>query len=160
MARTAPGGERVAQAVVGVVGVAAAAYGGLLLLDLDGPDLLDALLWLAGGVVLHDAVVAPLTVLATLALRRVLPSRTWTAVTVGLVVLLTVTATAVPVLGRFGARPDNPTLLDRDYTGGWLVLAGLVVAGTLAWSLRPRGRVRGTGGTTGPASRRSSPPSR
>ena len=25
---------------------------------------------------------------------------------------------AVPVLGRFGARPDNPTLLDRDYLGG------------------------------------------
>ena len=35
-----------------------------------------------------------------------------------------VTLVAVPVLGRFGARADNPTLLDRDYVAGWLVLAG------------------------------------
>ena len=150
--------ERVVQGVVGAVGVAAAAYGAVLLLALDLPDLLDAGLWLAGGVVLHDAVVAPLTVLATLGLRRVLPARSWTTVTVGLVVLLTVTLTAVPVLGRFGARPDNPTLLDRDYTGGWLVLALLVVLGTLAWSLS--GRLRGAGGTAGPARRPSSPPPR
>lgn len=150
--------ERVVQGVVGAVGVAAAAYGAVLLLALDLPDLLDAGLWLAGGVVLHDAVVAPLTVLATLGLRRVLPARSWTAVTAGLVVLLTVTLTAVPVLGRFGARPDNPTLLDRDYTGGWLVLALLVVLGTLAWSLSRR--LRGAGGTAGRARRPSSPPPR
>ena len=141
----------VTQVVLGAVGVAAAAYGVVLLLGQDGPDLLDSLLWVAGGVVVHDAVVAPLTVLATLALRRLLPARAWTAVTVGLVVLLTVTATAVPVLGRFGAREDNPTLLDRDYTGGWLVLALLVVAGTLAWSLR--GRSRRAAGRAGPTSR-------
>lgn len=149
--------ERVAQVVVGAVGVAVAAYGALLLLGQDGPDLLDSLLWLAGGVVVHDAVVAPLTVLATLALRRLLPARTWTAVTVGLVVLLTVTATAVPVLGRFGAREDNPTLLDRDYTGGWLVLALLVVAGTLVGSLlrarRAGGGVSRAGGRAGPGRR-------
>lgn len=150
-------GERAIQGLVGLVGVAAGAYGALLLLDLDLPDLLDAGLWLAGGVVLHDAVVAPLTVLATLALRRVLPPRAWTAVTVGLLVLLTVTVTAVPVLGRFGARPDNPTLLDRDYPGGWLLLTLVVVVGTLVWALR--GRFTRTGGTAGPGHPpRSRPP--
>ena len=56
----------VPQVLLGVVGVAAAAYGVLLLLRQDAADLLDSLLWLAGGVVVHDAVVAPLTVLATL----------------------------------------------------------------------------------------------
>ena len=40
-----------------------------------------------------------------------------------------VTLLAVPVLGRFGARPDNPTLLDRDYALGWVVLAVLTIAG-------------------------------
>ena len=49
---------------------------------------------------------------------------------VALVVLGSVTLLAVPVLGRFGARPDNPTLLDRDYSAGWLVARrrSLVVA--------------------------------
>ena len=42
-------------------------------------------------------------------------------------VLGAVTLLAVPVLGRFGAQPDNPTLLDRAYGPGWLVLAGLTV---------------------------------
>ena len=40
---------------------------------------------------------------------------------VGFVVLGSVTLLAVPVLGRFGARPDNATLLDRDYVVGWVV---------------------------------------
>ena len=49
----------------------------------------------------------------------------------GLLVLATVTLAAVPVLGRFGAKPDNPTLLDRPYLTGWLLIAGLVVLGTV-----------------------------
>ena len=36
----------------------------------------------------------------------------------GLVVLGSVTLLAIPVLGRFGARADNPTLLDRHYGVG------------------------------------------
>ena len=39
------------------------------------------------------------------------------------------------MLGRFGARPDNPTLLDRDYLVGWLVLAGVVLLVTVVASL-------------------------
>ncbi|HVS54497.1 MAG TPA: hypothetical protein VHD62_19230, partial [Opitutaceae bacterium] len=46
-------------------------------------------------------------------------------------VLATVTLTAVPVLGGWGRRPDNPTLLDRHYVVGWLAFAGLVLTGTL-----------------------------
>ena len=46
--------------------------------------------------------------------------------------LVTVTLATVPVLGRFGALPDNPTLLDRPYLAGWSVLAGLVAAGVVA----------------------------
>lgn len=118
-------GDRLLRGALLLVGVAVAAYGVVLLLRQDLPDLLDSLLWMVGAAVAHDAVVAPLTLLVTVVLLRVVPASWRTAVTVGLVVLVTVTATAVPVLGRFGARPDNPTLLDRDYTSGWLVLAAL-----------------------------------
>jgi MFS family permease len=117
--------------VLGAVGVAMGAFGALRLLQLELEDLLDAGLWLAGGVLLHDVVVAPLTIAVTLLATRVVPSRARTAVVVGVVVLATVTVTAIPVLGGWGVRADNPTLLDRDYTAGWLVFAGLVVLGVV-----------------------------
>jgi hypothetical protein len=117
--------------VLGAVGVAMGAFGALRFLQLDLDDLVDAVLWLAGGVLLHDVVVAPLTIAVTFLATRVVPSRARTAVVVGAVVLATVTVTAVPVLGGWGVRADNPTLLDRGYTAGWLVLAGLVVLGVV-----------------------------
>ncbi len=117
--------------LLGVVGVAMGAFGGLRFLQLDFPDIVNAVLWLAGGVVLHDAILAPLTIALTVLLTRVVPASARTRVTVGLVVLVTVTITAVPVLGRFGERPDNATILDRNYTVGWLVFAVLVLVGTL-----------------------------
>ena len=80
---------------------------------------------------MHDLVLAPLTIALTLLAARLVTGRARAAVVTGLVVLATVTVTAIPVLGGWGARADNPTLLDRDYVVGWLVFAGLVVAGTL-----------------------------
>jgi hypothetical protein len=120
-------GGRVA---LGAVGVAVAGYGVFRLLELGWSNLVATVVWLAGGVLLHDVVLAPATIvvcaLAVLALR----SRAWRAAAAGgLVVLGTVTVTAIPVLGRFGAKPDNPTLLDRPYVAGWLVVAVLVLAG-------------------------------
>ena len=78
---------------------------------------------------LHDFVLVPLTLLLGLALIRLLPANLRAPVAGGLVVLGSVTLLAVPVLGRFGARADNPTLLDRDYAAGWLVVAGVTIAG-------------------------------
>lgn len=118
--------------VLGIVGLAATAYGGLLLFRRFSVDLLDSALWLAGGVVIHDAVLAPVVIaLAVLVIPR-LPEVARAPVTVGSVVLGSVTLMAVPVLGRFGASPGNPTLLDRDYVTGWLVLAALTVAAVAA----------------------------
>ncbi len=41
------------------------------------------------------------------------------------------TLLALPVLGRFGVRPDNPTLLDRHYWSGWIAVVVVVCAGIL-----------------------------
>ena len=117
--------------LIGALGVAMGAFGALRFLQLDLPDIVDAVLWLAGGVVLHDAIVAPLTIALTVLATRVVPSRARVRVTVALVVLATVTVTAIPVLGRFGARPDNPTILPRHYVLGWLVFVVLVLIVTL-----------------------------
>lgn len=113
---------------MGVLGVGVAAYGGWLLLSrTDNDQLLDAGIWLASGVVLHDFVLT-LGVLVVGALSlRLLPEPAKAPAVVGMVVLGAVTLVAVPVLGEFGARDDNPTLLDRPYLASWLVLAAVTV---------------------------------
>ena len=99
------------------------------------------------GVVVHDGVLAPLAIGAGLLVSRVVPSVARGPVAVGAVVLATSTLLAVPVLGRFGARADNPTLLDRNYVVGWLVLAALVTVGVVIGTLLHRcGRRRDEGG--------------
>jgi hypothetical protein len=126
--------------LIGALGVAMGSFGALRFVQLDFEDIVNAVLWLAGGVVVHDAIIAPLTLLVTLVAGRLVPAPARTRVAVGLVVLATVTVTAIPVLGRWGARPDNPTLLDRNYVVGWLVFAALVLLGMLL--VGPLGRLR------------------
>ena len=111
------------------VGVLVGLYGAWLLLsrqDLDGN--VATALWLAGGVVLHDFLLVPVVLLVLALGARLVPAVARGPVVAGLVVLGSVTLLAVPVLGGFGARPDNPTLLDRSYGLGWFALAGLVAA--------------------------------
>jgi hypothetical protein len=132
---------------IAVVGVVLGAYGAWLLFsrqDLD--QLVSAAVWLVVGVVLHDAVLAVVTLLLAAVVLRLLPGPARAPAVVAFVVLGSLTLLAVPVLGRFGARPDNATLLDRDYTTAWSVLAALtLVAVAVASVLRSR-----AGGTRGP----------
>lgn len=130
--------------LLGLLGVAGIAWGAWLLLD--GQDL-DALLrvalWLAGGVVLHDAVLAPLVVvLGAGAVRLPLAVRGIAARV--LVVLGSLTLLAVPVLLARGESYDaaNRTILDRPYGQGWLLAAGLVVLGAVLAEAVGRGRSR------------------
>lgn len=113
---------------IGALGLAMGAFGALRFLQLDVADILNAVLWLAGGVLVHDALIAPLTIALAFLAARVLPVRARAGVAVGFIVIATVTITAVPVLAKLGERPDNPTLLDRNYLAGWLVFVVLVVA--------------------------------
>jgi hypothetical protein len=119
---------------LGALGVLVGVYGGWLVLS-RGHDLLNLVLWLAAGVVLHDGVLALVVLVVGTVAVRLLPRAAKAPAVVGFVVLGSVTLLAVPVLGRFGARSDNPTLLDRDYTAGWLVFTALVVTGVVTASL-------------------------
>lgn len=142
-----------ARIAIGLVGIAMGAFGALRFLQLDFPDIVNAVLWLAGGVVIHDGIIAPLTVGLTVLATRVVPASARTRVTVALIVLATVTITAIPVLGRFGARPDNPTILPRNYLLGWLVFATLVVLVALvSGPVMQRVRGRGKPGSEAPDS--------
>jgi hypothetical protein len=132
-----------ARIALGTLGVLVGLYGAWLLVsrqDLD--QLVDAALWLASGVVLHDAVLAPVVLALVAVGARLAPAYARAPAVAGLVVLGTSTVLAIPVLGRFGARADNPTLLDRNYTAGWLVLAGLVLLCVIVGALAARRRAR------------------
>jgi len=114
--------------LIGGVGLVVGGFGAYLLLSRQDHDqLFSAAVWLASGVVLHDFVLAPLLLLLLALGGRAVPAAFRAPAVVGLVVLGTATVLAIPVLTGMGVRSDNPSLLNRNYTVGWLVLAGLVV---------------------------------
>ncbi|MEU3917555.1 hypothetical protein [Streptomyces sp. NPDC029004] len=115
--------------VTGALGVALMTVGAVLLLT--GGQLKDVALWLAGAIVLHDGIVAPLVLGVGLLLAAV-PARG--TVRGALIVAGCLTAVALPVLLRPGT-PKNPTVLPLDYVRNWLlalaavaVLTGVLLA--------------------------------
>jgi len=121
-----------------LLGLAAGGYGGWRLLDLGWANTRATLVWLVGGVVLHDGVFAPVVLVVALLALRVIRSDRLAPAVVALVILVPLTLLAVPELGRFGARADRPTLLDRDYWLGWSVLVTLVVAAVASGTVARR----------------------
>ncbi len=115
---------------LGALGVLVGLYGAYLLLSRQDTDrLFSAALWLGGGVIAHDGLIALLTIGIVVVGARVVPAAARPAAVVGLVVLGSVTILAIPMLLSFGAKDDNATLLDRNYWLGW---SGIVVAVLLA----------------------------
>ena len=143
--------------ILGALGVLVGGYGAWLLGSREG-ELVDVGVWLVAGLVLHDAVLALVTVVLGTLVVRLAPGPARAPVVVGFVVLGSATLFAVPVLGRFGARADNPSVLDRDYAAGWTVLATVtVVVVVVAALVRSR---RQEGGTDGARARRGRRPHR
>ncbi|WP_084524174.1 hypothetical protein [Nocardia inohanensis] len=117
-----------------VFGIAIAAYGIGLLLELSTADLKSVALWFVGGILADDLIFGPLAALLGLAGHRLLPARWWPACAAGAFISLALILIAVPMLGREGAVPGNDTVLDRDYTLGLLIALAVVwaaVASTL-----------------------------
>ncbi len=136
---TPAGGVGPGRLVPGALGVLVGLYGAWLLLSRQEPSqVLDVAVWTVAALLLHDVVLGGLELALGAAAQRVLPWTVSGPVAGGFLVLGSVTLMAVPVLGRFGAREDNPTLLDRDYTTGWLVLAVLVLVAVVLAVLRRR----------------------
>jgi hypothetical protein len=129
-----------ARLAVGGLGGLLMAYGALLAVTRQDPgQLVEVVVWLAAGVAIHDGLLSGLLLLTGLAGRRLLPDAWRGPATVALVVWGSLTIAVVPVLGRFGARPDNPTLLDRPYAAAWSVLlVATVLAVVLAGAWRAR----------------------
>ena len=135
---------RAVRVMVLAVGVAGATYGLWLVLGLGLGQVAGVLGWVVAGIVVHDGFVAPVVVVIGVAVAVRAP--TWRVPLLWTVVVLgPLTLVAVPVLGRFGARPDNPTLLDRPYWLGYAAVVVLVV-GAIGVTRRALGSTRTTEG--------------
>jgi hypothetical protein len=134
---------RTVRLLLGACGVALVLVGLWHLLLDERPDLpaaVSIVLFVVGGLLAHDAVIAPLVVLLGAVLLPRLPSWSRAPAVAGAVVLGSVTLAAVPVLGRFGAKADDPWLLPRPYGVLWTVLAGIVLLVVVVASLVRRHR--------------------
>ncbi|MET3984529.1 hypothetical protein [Streptomyces sp. PvR034] len=113
------------------------------------PDPWDVLVWLGGGLVLHDAVIAPLVLAVGLLLAAGARAARWSAGARGIVRAALLTAGALvlvtlPLLLRPGA-PPNPSALPLPYGRNLLIVLGavLVLASAALVGLVVAGRARG-----------------
>ncbi|WP_433681913.1 hypothetical protein [Nocardia sp. CA-119907] len=112
-----------------ILGVWLGWYGISGLFDLPPTDLASVAIWFAGGILVHDAVFAPVCAAFGLTARRLLPPTWWAVTASGAICSVALVLIALPVLDRRNTMPSNPTVLDRDYP------LGLTVALLLVWSL-------------------------
>lgn len=120
---------------LGVAGLLLSLWGVRQLVGVDVVDVVEIAAWLAGGVLVHDAVLAPAVVLVGWVMVRRLPERARAPFAVAGVVLGTVTLAVLPTLARFGAKDDDPYLLNRAYGLWWLLLAVLLLTGAAGWTV-------------------------
>lgn len=110
---------------LGVAGGLLLAFGVFrLTTKLDGDHLLVLGVWLVASVVIHDGLVAPITVGTGLAVARV-PPRGRRYLQGALVVGALITVVALPLIDRQGTQPASKAILLRDYSSNLALLLGL-----------------------------------
>lgn len=115
------------------MGVVTGGYGASQLWDFPVDALLRIGVWAAAGVIIHDFVFAPLTAALGYTCRRLIKGSWWPPVAVAAMCSVTLVLLAIPVFDRPGAKPDNPSVLDRDYPLGLGVSLALVWASVPLW---------------------------
>ena len=84
--------------------------------------------FVVGGALLHDLIVAPLVILAGVALVRAVPGRSRAIVQAALVVTGVLAVFAYPMVRGYGLAANNPTSLPHNYALNLLVVLGVVWA--------------------------------
>ena len=120
------------------IGLAIAGYGAVLVWDNPPVIIMRIVVWALVGVVLHDLVFAPVCVALGFAGRRLIPRRWWPPVAVAAFISVVLVFLAIPVYGKPGMRPDNMTVLDRNYPLGLSISLGVVWMCVLLYFLAMR----------------------
>ncbi|MBC6461187.1 hypothetical protein [Actinomadura sp. HBU206391] len=96
-----------------------------LLVDADRTDPLGWALWVGGLIVVHDAFLVPLVLLAGAATGRLRkPYRSPLRIALTTAALLCLVA--LPAVAGIGRRADNPSLLPLDYGRNLLIVLGAI----------------------------------
>jgi hypothetical protein len=118
------------------VGWAMIATGVALLVTTGGVGhVVDVGIWIVGLDLVHDLAFAPVATVVALGVVALLPRRLRAPVLAGLGASAVVLLLAWPLLGGYGRRRDNPTILPRDYTTSVLVVLGVIWTIAAAWSV-------------------------
>ncbi|MDH6244099.1 hypothetical protein [Mycobacterium sp. OTB74] len=124
---------RAIRAALAAAGIAAVLYGSTLLWDNPTVVLVRILAWGLGAVIVHDAVFAPLCVLVGYTGRKLLPARWRAPVAMAGLCTVVLLLLAIPVFDKPGRRPDNVTVVDRDYHVGLLISLAVVWVAALTY---------------------------
>ncbi|MEV6734874.1 hypothetical protein [Streptomyces sp. NPDC051364] len=116
--------------LVAGLGLALMGLGGALLIQQPSPWRIA--LWLAGAVVVHDGLIAPL-VIAVAALTGALGLRLRGIPRAALIVAGSLTAIALPSLLRPGGAA-NPTVVPLDYPRNWLLAMAAIAVAAGLWA--------------------------
>ncbi len=120
-------GENVVRALLIAAGVGFGLWGLWLMRDFTREQLTSEAFWLAGGVVLHDAVLAPVVVVVGVAAARLLPGHFRSSSATAFLVWGTLTVTFLPVLSGQGGKAGNDTILGKPYVLSWIVMTLVLV---------------------------------
>jgi hypothetical protein len=120
------------------VGLVIGGYGAVLVWENPPVIIVRIVVWALVGVVLHDAVFAPVCVVLGFAGRRLIPAKWWPPIAVAAFVSIVLVFLAIPVYGKPGMRPDNMTVLDRNYPLGLSISLGVVWMCLLVYLLTTR----------------------
>ncbi|WP_209561400.1 hypothetical protein [Frigoribacterium sp. PvP032] len=139
---------RVTRAVLLLVGVALIGLGGWVLTETVSPTRYGGLLvWLIGGVIAHDAIIAPLVAGVAVLLgrtgRRIRPA-VLAILQVGVVLGVVLSLVVVPEIIAKARGTKNETVLPFDYGVrlgvAWLVVAVVTALAVVVWTVLARRR--------------------
>lgn len=125
--------------VLGTFGIAALLWGVWSLVDDGVTALVSLAIWLAGAIIVHDAILAPLTIGITLIAAKLLPAPARMPTVVAFVVWATCSLAFVAVLSGQAGKTGNDTILGRPYALTWVAFTLLLAAAaTITSVLRAR----------------------
>ncbi len=98
--------------------------------------------YVVGGLIAHDALVAPAVVIVAFLLTRLLPAAIRGGIQATLAVCATLVVMSIPVLRGDGRDPNEPSLLPYDYPRNLAIVLAIILVGGIALTLARAARQR------------------
>ena len=131
---------RAVRALLVALGVGCGLWGVWLMRDFTREQLTSEAFWLAGGVILHDAVLAPIVVVVGYVASRVLPGHFRSSTATAFLIWGTLTIAFLPTLSGEGGKAGNHTILGKPYVLSWIILTLVLAGGAIIAALLRRRR--------------------